>query len=203
MERTKTDPYPCATCPTLIRPTGKRGRPRVRCEECSKAKPARPRDPTPTPPTRSTPTPVVVTMPPGWVPAPDALRLIEDAHDPIPDVRPEDIEELRTETMGRRPGHAVRVPVEHDASWRDRAECADADPELFFTDLKYEPPPTHLARVSEAKALCSRCPVTQACLTWAITMGEEYGVWGGLDERERRALAHRQAAGHGQDALAS
>ena len=43
-----------------------------------------------------------------------------------------------------------------------------------------------LARLDQAKALCSRCPVRQVCLDHALAVDEPFGVWGGLDASERR-----------------
>jgi hypothetical protein len=40
-----------------------------------------------------------------------------------------------------------------------------------------------------ARQVCARCPVRQQCLDYAITSQISYGVWGGLAERDRRALA--------------
>ena len=39
-----------------------------------------------------------------------------------------------------------------------------------------------------ARQACAVCPVRQPCLDYAITNRIAYGVWGGLTERERRAL---------------
>lgn len=44
-----------------------------------------------------------------------------------------------------------------------------------------------------AKALCRECPVRNACLDYALTKPEPYGIWGGLNERERKRL-RRQAS---------
>lgn len=43
-------------------------------------------------------------------------------------------------------------------------------------------------RKAEAKAICATCPVTQECLEFALKHDEKYGVWGGLDADERKAL---------------
>jgi hypothetical protein len=42
-----------------------------------------------------------------------------------------------------------------------------------------------LAR-ERAKTLCRRCPIQAECLTGAVERGEAWGVWGGLDAKERR-----------------
>src|SRR5262249_27100243 len=39
-----------------------------------------------------------------------------------------------------------------------------------------------------ARQVCAACPVRQPCPDYAITNRIAYGVWGGLTERERRAL---------------
>lgn len=74
--------------------------------------------------------------------------------------------------------------------WRHRAACRDEDPELFFPIGNTGPA---LLQVEDAKAVCRRCPVSEACLAWATESGQEAGVWGGLAEDERRALKRRAA----------
>jgi WhiB family redox-sensing transcriptional regulator len=72
--------------------------------------------------------------------------------------------------------------------WRKRAACKDEDPELFFPIGDVGPA---VAQIDEAKAICRRCPVIDECLNWALTMGEDDGVWGGMSEDERRAVRRR------------
>ncbi|KUN32690.1 hypothetical protein AQJ11_02780 [Streptomyces corchorusii] len=48
----------------------------------------------------------------------------------------------------------------------------------------------------EAKAVCARCPVIEACLQAALDRPEPNGVWGGLDKDERRAFRRRQQRRH-------
>jgi WhiB family redox-sensing transcriptional regulator len=43
-----------------------------------------------------------------------------------------------------------------------------------------------------AKSLCLDCPVRFDCLAYALDHREEYGVWGAMPERERRALPRRR-----------
>ncbi len=40
---------------------------------------------------------------------------------------------------------------------------------------------------SEAKAVCASCPVREACREWGLKY-EKFGIWGGLNERERNRL---------------
>jgi WhiB family redox-sensing transcriptional regulator len=74
--------------------------------------------------------------------------------------------------------------------WRDLASCRDEDPELFFPDGTAGPA---LRQVEQARAVCARCPVIEACLRWALTIGADAGVWGGLTSEERRRLMRRAA----------
>jgi WhiB family redox-sensing transcriptional regulator len=75
-------------------------------------------------------------------------------------------------------------------TWRNRAACLGENPELFFPDGNTGPA---LLQTEEAKAVCHRCEVAATCLKWAIESGQDYGVWGGMSEYERRALKSRNA----------
>jgi WhiB family transcriptional regulator, redox-sensing transcriptional regulator len=74
--------------------------------------------------------------------------------------------------------------------WRNYAACRDVDPELFFPIGNTGPA---LLQIDEAKQVCGRCKVAEACLQWALESGQDSGVWGGLSEDERRALKRRGA----------
>lgn len=43
-------------------------------------------------------------------------------------------------------------------------------------------------RVQRAKAICAKCPVQPDCLGYALEYAEQFGIWGGKTERERRAI---------------
>jgi WhiB family redox-sensing transcriptional regulator len=73
-------------------------------------------------------------------------------------------------------------------TWRNRAACLDADPELFFPTGNTG---SVLEQIDQAKAVCHRCEVVEPCLTWAIESGQDAGVWGALSAEERRALEQR------------
>ncbi|MBU6148317.1 MAG: WhiB family transcriptional regulator [Actinomycetales bacterium] len=74
--------------------------------------------------------------------------------------------------------------------WRHAAACRDEDPELFFPLGNTGPAVT---QIEAAKAVCRRCTVTESCLEWAMETGQDSGIWGGLDEDERRSLKRRLA----------
>ncbi|MFD5038480.1 WhiB family transcriptional regulator [Streptomyces sp. NPDC058378] len=83
-------------------------------------------------------------------------------------------------------------------NWRMHAACREEDPDLFFPIGSSGPA---LVQAEEAKAVCGICPVREQCLEWALENGQDVGVWGGMDENERRALkrrrARQQARSHG------
>jgi WhiB family redox-sensing transcriptional regulator len=66
--------------------------------------------------------------------------------------------------------------------------CRERPGEQFFH------PDDDLGRISRrlreaaAKRVCQTCPVRAQCATHALTVGEEYGVWGGFTEGDRAAL---------------
>lgn len=69
--------------------------------------------------------------------------------------------------------------------WRHRASCRGMDPEAFFPVSEFGPGARQAAR---AKRVCVGCPVREACLRYALATGLDFGVFGGLTERERRGL---------------
>ncbi|HBW20187.1 MAG TPA: WhiB family transcriptional regulator [Actinobacteria bacterium] len=62
--------------------------------------------------------------------------------------------------------------------------CRGEDPELFFPVTAAGPA---LAQVFAAKAVCFRCAVRAACLSYALVTGQA-GIWGGTTQEERHAM---------------
>ena len=74
-----------------------------------------------------------------------------------------------------------------ELAWQDYANCRGADADLFF--------PERGASTRRAKAICGECQVRSECLDFAIEIGEKFGIWGGMSERERRRVRReRQVA---------
>ena len=77
-------------------------------------------------------------------------------------------------------------------SWRDSAAClGDGDPDAWFAE------PREKARVRHALATCHGCPVRTQCLDFAMARNDQFGIWGGLTEQDRKRLlaaARRPAA---------
>ncbi len=68
--------------------------------------------------------------------------------------------------------------------WSTLSRCRSADPDSLFVLG---------AEQNRAKTLCGLCPVRTECLADALDNRVEFGVWGGMTERERRALLRRRA----------
>ncbi len=86
------------------------------------------------------------------------------------------------------PGLPQPAPHE-DPSWYAEAACRTLPPELFFPAGRTG----SAATLAEgAKEVCDRCPVAGPCLEFALQTNQEYGVWGGTTEDERRSM-RRQA----------
>ena len=64
--------------------------------------------------------------------------------------------------------------------WRTKAECLDADPDVFF--------PVFGSNGTAAKRICSRCEVKEECLEYAMVNWIDDGIWGGTSAAERERL---------------
>jgi WhiB family redox-sensing transcriptional regulator len=73
--------------------------------------------------------------------------------------------------------------------WQDKAACRGPHTSLFFPPSHFERKDDKEARESQAKAICATCPVRKPCLAYALRIREPHGIWGGLNEVERRALS--------------
>lgn len=83
-------------------------------------------------------------------------------------------------------------PLAVEWEWQQRAACREAASAVFFHP-ELERGAAKRRRVERAKAVCQRCPVIMECRRQSIRLEEPYGVWGGLDEAERRqAIARRR-----------
>jgi WhiB family redox-sensing transcriptional regulator len=88
----------------------------------------------------------------------------------------------------RRSPRPTRGPVSlRPAAWLREAACAAADPDLFFPD-------DSRSAARAAKEVCAGCPVQPDCLEYSLAAGEEFGVWGGLTEKERHNLLRADRA---------
>ncbi|WP_404817941.1 MULTISPECIES: WhiB family transcriptional regulator [Streptomyces] len=70
-----------------------------------------------------------------------------------------------------------------EMGWSEQGLCRTADPDALFVEG---------AAQNRAKALCGGCGVRTECLVYALDQCIECGVWGGMTERERRALLRRR-----------
>jgi len=64
-------------------------------------------------------------------------------------------------------------------AWVSQARCRGADPDELFV---------RGAAQRKAAVICRHCPVMAECGADALDNRVEFGVWGGMTERQRRAL---------------
>jgi Transcription factor WhiB. len=69
-----------------------------------------------------------------------------------------------------------------NANWVESALCAGSDPDALFVQGALQ---------REVRDRCLGCPVRLECLAESLEGQAIFGVWGGLTERERRALLRR------------
>lgn len=73
-----------------------------------------------------------------------------------------------------------RIPREIP-DWHDDALCR-LFPELDFVEAKGD-------KATACRAVCAVCPVRLACALGSLERGEPWGIWGGLDRADRKAIA--------------
>jgi WhiB family transcriptional regulator, redox-sensing transcriptional regulator len=72
--------------------------------------------------------------------------------------------------------------------WTDAAACRNSEGALFYPSDSAERKEDRLERELVAKRICASCGVREECLEAALARHETYGIWGGLNEFERRGL---------------
>jgi len=85
---------------------------------------------------------------------------------------------------------AVRTDEE---SWQRRSACRGPASTLFFAPTVPEPRSMRVAREAQATRICGECAVREECLEYALRIREPHGIWGGLNEPQRRALLEGRA----------
>jgi WhiB family redox-sensing transcriptional regulator len=81
----------------------------------------------------------------------------------------------------------INTPVAHldvgneeaRIAWVSQARCREVDPDQLFV---------RGAAQRKAATICRHCPVLMQCGADALDNRVEFGVWGGMTERQRRAL---------------
>jgi WhiB family redox-sensing transcriptional regulator len=76
-----------------------------------------------------------------------------------------------------------------DRSWMEQASCRGVDTEYWFLSK----PPKYVRRHIER--VCSSCPMTRLCLSYALVNNEEFGAWGGYMAHDLQPLRRRFASG--------
>ena len=88
----------------------------------------------------------------------------------------------------------IAAPPQVEPTWRGNAECRRTNAVHFFAPAHFERKEEKDLREGQARALCRACPVQRACLEYSLAVQEPHGIWGGLNELERRRELRRRAA---------
>ncbi|PLS76275.1 MAG: WhiB family transcriptional regulator [Actinobacteria bacterium] len=86
----------------------------------------------------------------------------------------------------------MSVQLEAEQIWQVKASCRGPLASVFFPPSHFERKEDKEHREAQAKAMCAACPVRQPCLDYALRIREPHGIWGGLNEAERKDLLARQ-----------
>jgi WhiB family redox-sensing transcriptional regulator len=80
-----------------------------------------------------------------------------------------------------------------DDSWQLKAACRGPQAAVFFPPPQFERKEDKLHRERRAKEICAGCSVKADCLDYAVAIREPHGIWGGLNELERKQLLTHRA----------
>jgi WhiB family redox-sensing transcriptional regulator len=80
-----------------------------------------------------------------------------------------------------------------DDSWQVKAACRGPQAAVFFPPPQFERKDEKLEREARAKEICATCVVRKECLDYALSIREPHGIWGGLNEVERKHLMAQKA----------
>jgi WhiB family redox-sensing transcriptional regulator len=75
--------------------------------------------------------------------------------------------------------------------WQAKAACRGPQAVVFFPPSHFERKDEKAERENRAKAICATCAVRPDCLDYALRIREPHGIWGGLNELERKTLLSR------------
>ncbi len=78
-------------------------------------------------------------------------------------------------------------------TWQIKASCRGPHAEVFFPPAHAERKEEKVQREARAKSICATCAVRSDCLDYAIRIREPHGIWGGMNEMERKQLVERRA----------
>ena len=80
------------------------------------------------------------------------------------------------------------MSAQADDLWQLKAACRGPHAAVFFPPSHFERKDEKEAREGRAKAICGLCAVREMCLDYALRIREPHGIWGGLNEAERKQL---------------
>lgn len=99
----------------------------------------------------------------------------------------------RIPTNSRGPWEARDSRTVTPYAWMDEGACFQTPPSTFF------PFEGDDAGVEKAKAICATCSHVERCGDYALTNRIDYGIWGGLSEKDRRRIIRQRRKTRAQE----
>ena len=75
--------------------------------------------------------------------------------------------------------------------WQMKAACRGPQAAVFFPPTSFERKDEKEERELRAKGICQTCAVRKPCLEYALRIREPHGIWGGLNELERKQVSSK------------
>jgi WhiB family transcriptional regulator, redox-sensing transcriptional regulator len=100
---------------------------------------------------------------------------------------------LGSHRRGVFPEPSARLPraLESEWDWQLQGRCRTYPSQVFFPD---DDRGKRLRdREEDAKRVCRGCPVLEACRRHALSLPEQFGVWGAMTARERARVIESRA----------
>ncbi len=82
----------------------------------------------------------------------------------------------------------MTLTVAMQPEWQMRAACRGPQSAVFYPPVHTEKRSDKRLRETRAKEICGMCAVITQCRAHALEVGEKHGIWGGLNELERRNM---------------
>ena len=73
-----------------------------------------------------------------------------------------------------------------EEAWRLRAACRGRDVNLWFAAWRGQEEEGGAPHLLQGRLICIECPVWRDCAEYALRSHTKDGIWGGMNERQRR-----------------
>lgn len=86
----------------------------------------------------------------------------------------------------------LRTYITIEEEWIKDAQCQGTNPAIFFAGASLGRGKgrsiENIQATRLAKSICMQCEVREECLDYALRTNQDFGIWGGMTEKERKRL---------------